>query len=131
MAAPLRQLGPSEAFHDSEGRSFVAGVAGFLVFGCLQATGAFPIIYRASLFVASGMLAAFLMTLTLSLAYYHRRWKLGVCGAILVLCKVIKADVGQGLGISRISHSPAAEISTSLFSKNSSSLDSKMWSIIG
>jgi hypothetical protein len=37
-----------------------------------------------------------------------------------VLCKVIKADVDQGLGISRISHSPAAEISTSLFSKKSS-----------
>jgi len=29
------------------------------------------------------MLAAFLMTLTLSLAYYHRRWKLGVGGAML------------------------------------------------
>jgi hypothetical protein len=48
-----------------------------------------------------------------------------------VLCRVIKADVDQGLGISRISHSPAAEISTSLFSKKSSSLDSKMWSIMG
>jgi hypothetical protein len=31
----------------------------------------------------SGMLAAFLTTLTLSLAYYDRRWKLGVGGAIL------------------------------------------------
>ena len=40
-------------------------------------------------------------------------------------------QVDQGLGISRISHSPAAEISTNLFSKKSSSLDSKMWSIMG
>lgn len=83
MGTPLRQLGPSEAFHDSEGRSFAAGAIGFLVFGCLQAAGAFPTVYRESLFVASGMLAAFLTTLTLSIAYYHRRWKLGVCGAIL------------------------------------------------
>jgi hypothetical protein len=81
MGTPLRQLGPSEAFHDSERRSFGAGAAGFLVFGCLQT--ALPTIYRESLFIASGMLAAFLTTLTLTLAHYHRRWKLGVGGAIL------------------------------------------------
>ena len=39
MGTPLGQLGPSEAFHDSEGRSFAAAAAGFLVFGCLQAAG--------------------------------------------------------------------------------------------
>jgi hypothetical protein len=83
MGIPLRQLGPSEAFHDSEGRSCAAGAAGFLVFGCLQAAGALPTVYRESLFVASGMLAAFLTAFILSIAYYHRRWKLGVCGAIL------------------------------------------------
>ena len=83
MGTPLRQLGPSEAFHESERRSMAAGTAGFLVFGCLQAAGAFTMVYRESLFVASGMLAAFLTTLTLSLAYYHRRWKLGMDGAIL------------------------------------------------
>jgi hypothetical protein len=83
MGTPLRQLGPSEAFNDSQGRSFAAGAAGFLVFGCLQAAGALPTIYRESLFIASGMLAAFLTTLTLSLAHYHRRWKLGVGGTML------------------------------------------------
>lgn len=83
MGTSLRQLGPSEAFHDSERRSFAAAAAGFLVFGCLQT--ALPTIYRESLFIASGMLAAFLMTLTLSIAYYHRRWKLGVGGAMLSL----------------------------------------------
>jgi len=83
MGTPLRQLGPSEAFDDSARRSFAAGAAGFLVFGCLQTARAHPTIYRESLFIASGMLAAFLTTLTRSLAYYHRRWKLGVGGAIL------------------------------------------------
>jgi hypothetical protein len=83
MGTPLRQLGPSEALQDSERRSFAAGAAGFLVFGCLQTARVFPTTYRESLFIASGMLAAFLTTLTLSLAYYHRRWKLGVGGAML------------------------------------------------
>jgi hypothetical protein len=85
MGTPLKKLGASEAFDDSVGRSIAAGAGGFLVFGSLQAAGAFPTIYRESLFVASGMLTAFLMTLTLSLAYYHRRWKLGVGGAMLSL----------------------------------------------
>jgi hypothetical protein len=85
MGTPLKNLGPSEAFDDSVGRSVAAGAGGFLVFGSLQAAGAFPTIYRESLFVASGMLAAFLMTLALSLAYYHRRWRLGVGGATLSL----------------------------------------------
>jgi hypothetical protein len=53
------------------------------VFGCLQTAGPFLTSYRESLFIASGMLAAFLTTFTLSLAHYHRRWKLGVGGAIL------------------------------------------------
>jgi len=83
MGTPLRQLGPSEAFDESLGRSLAAGAAGFLVFGCLQAGGALPTIYRESLFVAAGMLAAILTTFTLSLANYHRRWKFGVGGAIV------------------------------------------------
>jgi hypothetical protein len=82
MGTPLRQLEPSEAFHDSELRAAARAAAGFLVFGCPNAAGALPIIYRDSLFGASGILAAFLTTLTLSLAHYHRRWKLGICGAI-------------------------------------------------
>jgi hypothetical protein len=85
IGTPLKNLSPSEAFDDSVGRSVAAGAGGFLVFGGLQAAGAFPTIYRESLFVASGMLAAFLMTLTLSLAYYRRRWRLGVGGATLSL----------------------------------------------
>jgi hypothetical protein len=52
------------------------------VIGCLQAAGAFPTICRDSLFSASGILAAFLTTLTLSVARYHRRWKLGIGGSI-------------------------------------------------
>jgi hypothetical protein len=62
-----------------------AGAAGFLVVGALQAAGAIPTIYRDSLVVISGMLAAFLMTLVLSIAYYHRRWGLGLLGAVLSL----------------------------------------------
>jgi hypothetical protein len=59
MGTPLKNLGPSEAFEDAAGRSVAAAAGGFLVFGCLQAAGALPTIYRESLFVASGMLAAF------------------------------------------------------------------------
>jgi hypothetical protein len=62
-----------------------AGAAGFLVVGALQAAGAIPTIYRDSLVIVSGMLAAFLMTLALSIAYYHRRWRLGLFGAVLSL----------------------------------------------
>jgi len=72
MGTPLKNLGPSEACDDSVARSVAAGAGGFLVFGSLQAAGASPTIYREPLFVASGTLAAFLMTLTLSLAYYKR-----------------------------------------------------------
>jgi hypothetical protein len=85
MRRSLRQLGPSEAFDDFAARSLAAGAAGFFVFGCLRAGGALPSIFPESVFIASGMLAAFLTTLTLSLAYYHRRWKLGVAGALLFL----------------------------------------------
>jgi hypothetical protein len=83
MGTPLRQLGPSEAFEDSASRSIAGAAAGLLVSGCIQA--ALPTTYRESLIVPSSMLAAFLMTLTVSLAYYHRRWKLGVVGALLSL----------------------------------------------
>lgn len=83
MGTPLRQLAPSEAFDEFQGISLAAGAGGFLVFGCLQAGGAFPTIYRDSLVVASGMLSSILVVFTLLLAHYHRRWKLGVGGAIL------------------------------------------------
>jgi hypothetical protein len=85
MGIPLKNMGPSEVFDDAVKRSLAAGAAGFLVFGCLQTAGPFLTIHRESLFVASGMLAAFLTTLTLLLAYYHRRWKLGAGGALLFL----------------------------------------------
>jgi hypothetical protein len=62
-----------------------AGAAGFLVLGAFQAAGSIPIIYRNSVVIISGMLAAFLMTLALSIAYYHRRWRLGLFGAVLSL----------------------------------------------
>ena len=62
-----------------------AGAAGFLVVGALQAAGAIPTIYRDSLVIVSGMLAAFLMTLALSIAHYHRRRRLGLFGAVLSL----------------------------------------------
>src|SRR6267154_4689231 len=62
MGIPLRNMGPSEVFDDAVKRSLAAGAAGFLVFGCLQTSGPFLTIHRESLFVASGMLAAFLTT---------------------------------------------------------------------
>ena len=66
-------------------RSVAFGVAGFFVVGALQASGAIPAIYRDTLAPVSGMVSAFLMALALSVAYYHKRWMLGVGGAALFL----------------------------------------------
>jgi hypothetical protein len=85
METKLRNLRPYEAFDDSVRRSFAAGAAGFVLIGSLQAAGVVPIIYRDSVAIVSGMLAAFLTALALSVAYYHRRWKLAVGGSVLSL----------------------------------------------
>ena len=61
------------------------GVAGWAVVGALQAAGAIPTLYRQSLAPASGLVAAFLTALTCLVAYYHDRWRIGVCGATLSL----------------------------------------------
>jgi len=66
-------------------RSVAFGVAGFFVVGALQAAGATPTIYRDTLAPVSGMVSAFLMALTLSVAYYHKRWMVGIGGATLFL----------------------------------------------
>jgi hypothetical protein len=42
MGTPLKNLGPSEAFDDSVGRSVAAGAGGFLVFGSPKRPGLFP-----------------------------------------------------------------------------------------
>lgn len=86
MNTPFKKLPPSEAWGEAERRSAAIGIAGWLVVGALQAIGTIPTIYRLSLAPASGLEAAFLTALTLSLAYYHNRWWLGVCGAALTLC---------------------------------------------
>jgi len=66
-------------------RSVAFGVAGFFIAGALQAVGAIPPMYREVLVPVSGMLSAFLIGLTLSVAYYHKHWKLGIGGAALFL----------------------------------------------
>lgn len=85
MGNKLRHLAPSEAFDDAVRRSFAAAAAGFLVFGALHAGGALPTVYRESLLLVSGISATFFVTLTLLLAYYHHRWKLGASAAVLFL----------------------------------------------
>lgn len=54
--------------------------------GALQAAGAIPSIYRATLAPVSGLAAAFLTALALFLAHYHKRWGLGVCIAAVTFC---------------------------------------------
>ena len=66
-------------------RSVAFGAAGFFVIGALQAAGAIPTIYRDTLAPVSGMVSTFLVALTLSVAYYHKRWTLGIGGAALFL----------------------------------------------
>jgi hypothetical protein len=83
METKLRNLRPSEAFEDAMRRSLAAGFGGFLVIGVLN-TGAIPALYS-SLAIVSGMEVAFFGSLTLLVAYYHGRWKLGFFGAVLSL----------------------------------------------
>jgi hypothetical protein len=85
MSTQFNELRPFEAWEDAEMRSVAFGVAGFFIVGALQAVGAIPPIYRDALAPASGMVSAFLVALTLSVAYYHKRWMLGIGGATLFL----------------------------------------------
>jgi hypothetical protein len=84
MGTQLRELRPREVWEDAELRSIAAGVAGFFIVGAFQA-GAVPIAHRGTLAPASGMVSAFLMTLTLLIAYYHKNWKFGIAGGVLGL----------------------------------------------
>jgi hypothetical protein len=81
MSTRFKELRPFEAWSDAEMRSVPFGVAGFFFVGALQAAGAIPTIYRGALAPVSGMVSAFLIALTLSVAYYHIRWMLGIGGA--------------------------------------------------
>ena len=86
MDTAFKSLPPGEAWEEAERRSLAIGIAGFVLIGALQAAGAIPAIYRASLAPASGLVAAFLTALGLFLAHYHGRWRLGICVAAITLC---------------------------------------------
>ncbi|PYU42437.1 MAG: hypothetical protein DMG53_19825 [Acidobacteria bacterium] len=85
MSTRFKELPPFQAWEEAEMRSVAFGVPGFLVVGAFQAVGAIPTIYRTTLAPVSGMVSAFLIALTLSLAYYHKRWMGGMGGAALFL----------------------------------------------
>ena len=85
MSSPLKKLSPRQAWEDATRRSMAIGVAGWAVVGGLQASGAIPILYRATLLPVSAVVSAFLTALTLSLAYYHSQVSLGVFGTALAL----------------------------------------------
>jgi hypothetical protein len=85
MSTRFKELPPFEAWEDAEMRSVAFGVAGFFIVGALQAVGAISPMHRDTLAPVSGMVSAFLIALTLSLAYYHKRWMLGIGGAALFL----------------------------------------------
>ncbi len=85
MSARFKKLLPFEAWEDAEMRSMAFGVAGFFVVGALRAAGAVPPIYSDTLAPISGMVSAFLIALTLSVAYYHKRRMLGLGGVALFL----------------------------------------------
>jgi uncharacterized membrane protein YoaK (UPF0700 family) len=78
MATKLRSLGPSEAFDDTVGRAFAGAAVGFLVAGSLHAAGAFS----ESFLIVCAMESAFFGILTMSLAYYHARRRLGLLAVI-------------------------------------------------
>lgn len=54
---------------------------GFLIAGSLYAAGAL----KESILIICGMETVFFGALTIPLAYYHRRWRLGFLGAVLSL----------------------------------------------
>jgi len=85
MSTRFRKLRPYEAWEEAEMRSVAIGVAGFFVVEALQTTGTIPTVYLQTLAPVSGMVSAFLIALTLSVAYYHKRWMLGIGGAALFL----------------------------------------------
>jgi hypothetical protein len=81
----FKRLPPSEAWEEAQKRSLAIGIAGWVVVAALQAAGAVPSLYRASLAPASGLVAAFLTALALFLAHYHNRWRFGVCIATVTI----------------------------------------------
>src|SRR6266436_6336170 len=85
MSTRFKELRPYEAWEEAEMRSVAIGVAGFFVGVALQTAGDTPIVYWQELVPVSGMVSAFLTALTLSVAYYHKRWMLGIGGAALFL----------------------------------------------
>src|SRR6266853_2992887 len=92
MSTRFKELRPYEAWEEAEMRSVAIGVAGFFVGVALQTAGDTPIVYWQELVPVSGMVSAFLTALTLSLAYYHKRWMLGIGGAALFLILPVVAN---------------------------------------
>jgi hypothetical protein len=86
MNTEFKRLPPSEAWEEAEKRSIAIGIIGCVVVAILQAAGVVPSHFRASLAPASGLTAALLTALTLFLAHYHNRWRLGVCVAAVTCC---------------------------------------------
>jgi hypothetical protein len=82
MNTEFKRLPPSEAWEEAEKGFLAIGIAGCVVVAALQAAGAVPSLYRASLAPASGLAAAFLTALALFLAHYHNRWRLGCIAAV-------------------------------------------------
>ena len=85
MGTQLTQMRPSEVWEEAERRSIAMGFAGFFVVGAFQAAGVLPIIDRQTLGPISGTVSAFLTSLTLLIAYYHKSWRLGITGTALSL----------------------------------------------
>jgi len=86
MKIEFKGLTPSQAWGDAVRRSLAIGIAGWLVVASLQTAGAIPTLYRPSLAPASGLAAIFLTALALLVAYYHNRWRIGACVAIVTVC---------------------------------------------
>jgi hypothetical protein len=84
MKTEFKRLTPSQAWDEAVPRSLAIGIAGCVVVAALQAGEAIPT--RPSLAPASALAATFLTALTLFVAYYHNRWRLGICVSVVTLC---------------------------------------------
>jgi len=81
MGSSIRDLQPATAWQEGERRAFVTGVIGFLVAGALQSLGIISGFRDPLTAALSGLVALFLVHLTLFLAYYYHSWGTGLLGA--------------------------------------------------
>lgn len=106
----LRSLSPAVAWNEAERRAIPVGIVGFFVSGLavVFAAPAAPADQVPAFWAFFGAAAGFFVSLSLSLAYYRRRWipyALYAMGSTAVLCGTGYAELrlaGHGVGFTQL-----------------------------